>query len=95
MIERRQDVALAVQPAAQPRMHGRVLQNFDRDQLAILRIVALAAVHDAHAAMAENRNHPIRTDARSEQTVPMILQQRFGGRADRVQQRILLAAIAG
>ena len=51
VIKSRQDMPLAVQPAAQPRMQGRVLQYLDRDGLLILRIVALAAVYHAHAAM--------------------------------------------
>ena len=93
MVERRQDVALTVQPAAQPRMDRRMLQYLDRDHLVILRIVALAAVHDAHASMAEDRHDAIRPDARSEQPVAMIFQQRLGGGADRVQQRIFLAAV--
>ncbi len=79
---------LTVQTAAQPRMQRRVLQYLDGDRLVILRIIALAAVHRAHAAVPENRHHPIRTDARADQTVLMILQQRFGGFADGVQQRV-------
>ena len=94
MIERRQNVTFTVQSAAQPRMHRGVLQHLDRDQLVILRIVALAAVYDAHAAVAQNRHDPIGADARTDQAVAMIFQQRLGRSADRVQQRIVLAVIA-
>ena len=92
VIERREDVPLAVQSAAQPRMQRRVLQHLDGDGLLILRVIALAAVHGAHAAVPENRHHAIRADARADQPVLMILQQRLGGFADGVQQRVLAPA---
>ncbi len=75
VIERREDVPLAVQPAAQPRMQGRMLQYLDRHGLLVLRVVALAAINRAHAAMAENRHHAIGPDARSDQAILVILQQ--------------------
>ena len=75
VIERREYVPLAVQSAAQARMHSRMLQYLDRHGLLVLRIVALAAIHGAHAAMAQNRHDAIRAHARSDQTIPMILEQ--------------------
>ncbi len=88
VIEGGEDMPFAVQSAAQPRMQCRVLQYLDGDGLLILRVIALAAVHRAHAAVPENRHHPVRTDARADQSIPMILQQRFRGFADGVQQRV-------
>ena len=75
MIQRRQYVPLAVQPAAQARMQDGMLQDFDRDGLLILRIIALAAVNRAHAAMAQNRHDAIRADPRADQAVAMVLEQ--------------------
>ena len=92
VIEGGEDMPFAVQSAAQPRMQRRVLQYLDGDGLLILRIIALAAVHGAHAAVPENRHHPIRTDARADQSILMILQQRFRGFADGVQQRVFAPA---
>ena len=84
MIEGGKDVPLAVQSAAQARVQGRVLQYLDGDRLLILRVVALAAVHRAHAAMSENGHHAIGADARADQPVVMVLQQRLRGFADGV-----------
>ncbi len=93
VIERREDVPFAVQPAAQSRMQCGMLQHLDRHRLLVLRIVALAAIYRAHAAMAENRHHPVRTDARTDQPIPVIFQQRFGGRPDGILKRVLAPAI--
>jgi hypothetical protein len=58
-----------------------------------LRVDAFGAVHGAHAAAAENRGYPIRADAGSDQAIPMLVQQRFGGRTHRIEKRIFGASI--
>ncbi len=68
-------------------------QNLDGDRLLILRVIALAAVHRAHAAVPENGHDTIRTDARADQPVLVVLQQRFCGFADGVQQEVFAPGI--
>ena len=75
MVERREDVPFAVQSAAQPRVYRRLLQNLDRHGLMVLRIVALAAIYGAHPSMAEDGYDAIRSDARADQPVAVILEQ--------------------
>ena len=86
--ERRENVPLAVQPTAQPRMQGRMMQHLDRHGLLVLPVVALAAIYRAHAPVAEDRHDAVGSDARAEQPVLMVLQQRFGRRTHGVHQRI-------
>ncbi len=88
VIERRENVPLAVQPTAQPRMQGRMMQHLDRHGLLVLLVVALAAIHRAHAPVAEDRHDPVGSYARAEQPVLMVFQQRFGCRTHGVHQRI-------
>ena len=87
--QRCENVPLAVQPAAQPRVQGRVVQHLDGDRLLVLRVVPLAAIHRAHAAVPENRHDPIVSDTGPDQPVLVLHQQRFRRFADRVQQGIL------
>jgi hypothetical protein len=94
MIERRQDVPFAVQPAAQARVQNGMLQHLDRDGLLVLRIIAFAAVDRAHAAMAENRYDAIRADPRADETIAVILEQRFCGGTDCIEQRIFALTVA-
>ena len=93
VIEGGKDMPLAVQPAAQSWMQRRVLQNLDGDGLLILGVVALAAIHGAHAAVPENGNDAIRPDASSDQAVLVILQQGFGGVADGIEQGVFESRI--
>jgi len=93
VIEGGEDVPFAVQAAAQSRMQGRVLQNLDGHRLLVLRLVALAAIHGAHAAVPENRGHAIRADLRADQSILVALQQRLCGFAYRLQQRVLAGLV--
>ncbi len=88
VIERGENVPLAVQPAAQPRMQRRMLQHLDGDDLLVLRVVALAAIDGAHAAVTENGYDAVLADTRADQAVLMLRQQRFRRLADRLQQRV-------
>ena len=88
IIKRGEDVSFAVQAAAQTRMHGRMLQYLDCNGLMILRIITLTAVHGAHAAIAQDRYHPIGTDACPNQAIAMIIEKRFSGGADGVEEGI-------
>ena len=89
MSECRENVPLAVQAAAQARMQRRMVQHLDGDDLLILSVVALASIDGAHAAVTENRYHPVVADMRADQSVLMLRQQRLGRFADRIQQRVL------
>ena len=89
MSERRQDVPLAVQAIAHARMQRRVVQHLDGDGLLILGIIALAAVHRAHAAVPEDGSDAIVPDAGSDQAILVLHQQGFGRFADGIQQGIL------
>ncbi len=70
-------------------MQGGVLQNLDGDGLLILRVIAFAAVHRAHAAVTENGHDAIGPHAGADEPVLVILQQRFRRFTYGVQQRVL------
>jgi hypothetical protein len=70
-------------------MQRGVMQHLDGNRLLVLRVVALAPVHGAHAAVPENGLDTIGADARPEQPVLVFNQQRFRRLADGGSQRIL------
>ena len=75
MIERGENMAFAVQAAAQPRVQCRMMQHLDGDGLLVLRIVSLGAIHRAHAAVPENGYDAIVADVRTDQSVLVFHQQ--------------------
>ena len=95
MVERCQDVTLAVQAAAQTGVQRSVVQYLDGHRLLVLGIVPLAAIDRAHAAVTQDGHDAVVADASADQTVLMLHEQRFSRLADGIHQGILGPSIRG
>ncbi len=89
VIERRKNMALAVQTAAHPWMQRGVMQHLDGNGLMVLRVVALGAIHGAHPTLPENGHHAIRSYASAEQPVLVFFEKGLGRSADGIDEGIL------